>query len=351
MKKNYSIIFILIFFSITLFSQEKKQMSVFIHTGNLIFEKKKVYLSVLKDIMIEKITQNTSNIQIIDNSKITSQSSLKEINNLVFSRGLSGFFYIDAKENNKKITVITSLYSSGGDLIEQIESNLSLEFNEETKKNWIKIIEKMIVKTNLLKTKTKTNANFSKIYKFDHDFPIISIGVNGISGKFYFDRKDDNKLFSLFPIDVNLSIFPLKYFEVGTFINFDKDNMIYRYLENNTSKLYYSNFIIKYGFNFGLSFFSPKTHFSFGLRFYNLFYSLTNSNWEKTNDYKSFFLPQFSIYLKLDFPIMKILYFTVFINFKTVPKFYLDSNLFYSKPFDYDFFVLEFSFIGLSIII
>ena len=94
-----------------------------------------------------------------------------------------------------------------------------------------------------------------------------------------------------------------------------------------------------------------NVHYSIGASMYNLFYDVTDTeNWKKPKDINGNFLPQFSIYQKLDFKLFKFLYFSFNFDFKTLPMFILEDKYFYSNPFLYDFFAVEISFIGLTFI-
>ena len=133
---------------------------------------------------------------------------------------------------------------------------------------------------------------------------------------------------------------------------FDFDDMIYKYYDFILSdyKYYHTTFNLIYGVFFGGSFFFDIYHYSLGLNLYNIFYYLPNNpEFKKTEDYRSYFLPQISFYQRLDIKIFKIINYSIYFIIKTIPEFFYKDKYFYSEPFKYDFVVVEISILGFSI--
>jgi hypothetical protein len=287
----------------------------------------------------------------INSTRKIDSTIFKEYLNIVFSEGGDGFFMITGTEEPDETILLVRLYSPAGEIygedtfiLDGTFTVLDLEFRER----WQASIRSMM--DNLPEPRNRQPIDrkiIKRSFQFSRDYPFVSMSIQAISGKFYIDRRSDQKIFSFFPLDIRLAFFPLKYLEVGTFFNLDYQNMIYRY---NRDNLWNAGLILKYGFFMGISYFNENSHFSFGLQFYNLYYDIDQTPWTKPANINAFFLPQFSIYQKWDFRLFKIIYFSVFINIKTMPNFYLVDNNLYSKPFDYDYVTIEFSFIGFSII-
>lgn len=283
--------------------------------------------------------------------------------NYVFSQGINSFYYFKVSEEENNIKIGIKLYDSLRNIIYENTFEINMKNNpgeekfvsQEKEREWFAIIDESIIKIFQIKEKViKGSARFSK-YSFIHDFPFINIGVSAVSGKMYFDDRmifKTNKLFSFFPFEIRATVFPVKFFETGLFFKVNFDNMVYKYYDYNKNVFDYFDMgvILDYGFFVGLSFFSDAIHYSIGLQIYNMYYDISYyPKWTKTDDYRSNFLPQFALYQKVDFKLFKFLYYSIIFNFKTIPKFEVSNNTFYSRPFFYDFFVAEISIVGLSI--
>lgn len=189
--------------------------------------------------------------------------------------------------------------------------------------------------------------------KKDRDFPIFGLTLMTTSVKLYFDQRTNSKIFSFFPVNLAVSFYPLRYMEAGLFFKMNYDDVIFKYedVSRGTFDYYDITFKFGYGFFIGASFFADRYHYSCGLQVYNYHLYLANS-WSKTGDYRSEFFPQFAFYQKLDVKIFKFLYYSLQISLKTLQKFILDeNNVFYSYPFNYDFFTVEMTLLGFSIIL
>jgi hypothetical protein len=276
------------------------------------------------------------------NQETVSDANLKKISGNIYDNGGNCYYIFDASND----VVNIKLYSVFNELVynDRIIKNAKGEYS--SLENYINSLELF------LSLKSTSLKRFSeKKITYIHDFPYFNISLNAVSLKFYFDARTTSKMFSFFPLEIKATFYPLKYLEVGAFIRFDVGEMVYKYRDLNDNSLnnYDSPFDISYGFFCGFSLFGPIAHYSAGIMFYNIFYNL-NANYKKQENINSYFLPQFAIYQKVDFKLFKFLNYTIFFNLKTMPLFYLDrSTYFYSKPFSYDFFIIEFSLIGISL--
>lgn len=285
---------------------------------------------------------------------------LKKITNFLFSKKINAFYFIKIYEENDLLILDLKLYNSLGNILyeynfklEEIMNNDKISLDKE--KEWTLIIDKSI--DELLKIKN-VNINLGltskEKFKFYHDFPVVNLGISLISSKLYFDSRVYDyfqKLFAIAPMDLRFSFYPLRYFELGLFCQFDFNNSIFKYYKNSKAYFFESYFNLNYGLFFGLSFFYESFHYSLGVQAYNIYYDISLiSDWQRKNTFSSYFIPQFSFYQKLDFKVFKVLYFTILVNFKTTPMFNIENDYFYSKTFYYDFFVVEVNFIGISFI-
>lgn len=367
MPGKFRLILIFLFILFELFSQEKKWNMTFIVNEEKIMSKKVLMgVSYMIDLAENEILKNNENIIFSNVKGEVETHSLKKIVNYIFSHGISAFYYVSVIEQDNTIDIDIKLYTSIGNLLFEDKITSDNDFSHEKyisneiEKKWINIINKSIDEISKTPRKRTFKKKFIKrLFKFEHDFPIFSLGVTALSVRMYFDERMfeniNNKIFSVFPIETRMTFFPLRYFEVGIFASFNFENMVYAYYDNKVKqfKNFYPNFILFYGFFTGLSFFYDNNHYSLGLKVSNLFYNLsTTPSWAKTNNYYSYFLPQFSIYQRLDFKIFKIVYFSISFDFYTLSLFNLNkNNYFYSSPFWYDFFGIQVSFVGISIII
>ena len=275
------------------------------------------------------------------------------------SRGFHGFYFISLTQSGNENIVSVKLYDLQEELLAELNYPLPFleeggeQFSRPVDPAWLQVFtgtHPLIKKaggkatTDYKKQKRKT--------KLKHNFPFINFSVNLVSVKIYQDNRGEE--FSVFPIDLRLTAFPLKYLEAGAFCSFDYNNMAYKYYDDATGtyQFYQSGFNLHYGIFAGASFFLNKMHYSIGFAFYNILYILDDgSGWSKTNDINSYFLPQMAIYQKLDIKIFSVFNFSIYFNIKTMPMFTLKDGYFYSKPFSYDFIILEASILGFSITI
>lgn len=305
---------------------------------------------------IEQFFDN-KDIQVNNIVKDISNQTVKEVAKHAFSNGFNGFYYIKLKEDDYDNIIQVVLYDSLGNELYKNEFKFSRYFeiekfiNEVDIDKWIEIftVSEILIKPGSIKLNLDYIKEKGKI-KIRHDFPLFNLSVNAISAKVYFDNRGDE--FSVFPVNIFLTFYPVKYLEAGLFLRFDYNNMVYKYYDHAAKKYAYysSGFNFFYGFYAGLSFFYEKLHYSIGFSFYNMLYLIDEGyGWSKTNDVNSYFLPQFALYQKLDFKLFKFFSYSVFVNIKTVPMFTLKDNYFYSGPFNYDFVILEVSLLGFSI--
>jgi hypothetical protein len=363
MREKFKIIvfFILLMFiqtNITLNSEEIKKISIIKNINQNISTNDKNIITYLIDDMENKMLSKYKNLNIVYNDENLLNFNVRQISNKIFINREDGFFYIDASNDkkNESVNINIKLYSSLTELID--EANYKINVNEkfdnidnEKQNSWNDLFFLSIEK--LLSKKIKNILLIKQDSKFLHDFPFLNISLNALSVKLYFDTRTTTKLFSIFPLDLKFSYFPLKYFEFGAFIRFNVNDMVYKYydIKNQNYGFYDSSFDFSYGIFAGFSYFADFFHYSLGAQIFNLYYDLNNKRkFTKTENIDSYLLPQFGLYQKLDIKIYKVIYYSVFFNIKTIPLFYLEDNYFYSKPLKYDFVSLEVSFLGFSVI-
>lgn len=364
MQRKFKVIIVFLFLVLfTIQGQEKMRDIALVMNMHMPYsEDALIVSSYLKDIAETKVINTYDSIILKKISGDIDSTSLKKVINFIFSRGISAFYYITVKQENNFLHIDLKLYNSVGSIIYEyvyvlyISNENDFIVSERDEKKWLDIISNSLDHVLMLKDKINIEKKMiSRSFKFEHDFPFFSIGVNALSGKIYFDNRMNarsQKLFSVFPVDIKLKFFPLKYLEVGVFTQFDYNNMVYRYLDNNKYYYYDSGFSVFYGVMAGLSFFKENSHYSIGIQFYNMYYDISErGEWNKPYNLNSNFLPQFSLYQELSIKIFNFFYFSIFFRFKTLPLFYLNGSDFISQPFHYDFFTVEITFAGLSIII
>jgi|GEM_PF-1393624 len=367
MHKNFKYIYIIIFIIIStklLYSEQDKKYITFIKKDNIkISSQTNIIIDYLIDSAEFLLLEKNNNIYI---KNINGEFGTKDLNNVVSQillNGIDFFYYIEANEDNKEIIINIKLLNSIGEILFEKtinikkDNNLKRYVSIEEEDEWNKTFINSVV---IIFVKKQKAVKFKKIKSFNlwskREIPFVSIGINAISTKLYFDNRMSErggKLFSVSPIDFRLCFFPIKYFEVGMFFRIDLNNMVFRYYNYDKDRFDYfdTNILLYYGIFAGVSFFKEDLHYSLGLQFYNIYYDLSNTEgWMKSKDINSYFLPQFAVYQKFDFKIFKFLYFTLLVTFKTMPLFELKNDYFYSQPFKYDFFCIEFSFVGLSFI-
>lgn len=307
------------------------------------------------DIALEKALNKYKELRVIKNNESLEITSVKQISNYVNLNNASGFFYIMLNKNKSFIIMDIFLYNNFGEKLTEIQFSIEEKTDIEKNIEYIdgiydyleKSVEMLKTKNVLLKRTNKFEKN-----KIKRDFPYINIYLNAVSSKIYFDNRTNSKIFSFFPVSLFLSFYPVKYFETGLFVKFDFDDMIYKYYDFTQSdyKYYHTTFNLIYGAFFGGSFFFDIYHYSLGLNLYNIFYYLPdNPEFKKTEDYRSYFLPQISFYQRLDIKIFKIINYSIYFIIKTIPEFFYKDKYFYTEPFKYDFIVVEISILGFSI--
>jgi len=353
---KYIIIFLLLF-TIPCFAEEKRKISIVKSKNVNSSDINGNIIRFLVDSAQEKIAKKYDNITILFDDEKYIGKTIIQITSEIIINNQDGFFYIDLTNDNNLSILNVKFINGFNEIFYDGNYKVVKDFglSEGGLDAWYEIFYKSIDKLLLKKVSGKKKANLIFLNtKANRDFPLISISLNALSLKMYFDSRTSSKLFSMFPIDIRLTFFPLKYFECGTFIKFNVNDNVYKYYDNNKNinGFYDSSFDFSYGIFCGMSYFSDIIHYSIGAQFYNLYYDLNNNyKYLKTDDINSYFLPQFSIYQKLDIKLLKYIYFSLFFCLKTLPLFNMNNKYFYSNPFSYDFVNLEFSFIGISIII
>lgn len=365
MRLRYKIFIILfLFLSISIFfsNEDKKAITLISNLNeNLKIEAKSI-IEYLKDITEVNLFDKYKDKLIIKN--IEGDIDISEVNkfiNYIYSQNIDSFYYFSVKKT-EGIEVNIKLYDYLGNILyEKVFLLLDEDFTEQDKyispkkmEEWDSIIEESSKKIFETREKIfKSEGLFSK-FSFEHDFPFINIAVSAVSGKMYFDERmiyKTHKIFSFFPFEIRATVFPVKFFETGLFFKINYNNMVYKYYDHDKGIYDYfeMGLILHYGLFAGFSVFNDIMHYSIGLQIYNMYYDISfYPKWKKADDYRSNFLPQIALYQKVDFKLFKFLYYTIILNFKTIPRFELEDNVFYSRPFLYDFFVIELSFVGFS---
>ncbi len=281
----------------------------------------------------------------------------KDVISYFIRNGMDYFFLIESRDNTDDLELGVELISSDARVIYKSSYNISTKdvdmspTDEKMRSGWLSLFDQAFHLADDTGAKNIHLLRTISLKPQARDFPIININVNLISAKIFFDERINSKVFSAFPISARVTFFPLKYFESGLFVSFNFDNIIYKYYDLSTRKTlsYNNNVSINYGFFFGVAYHSDRYYFATGVRFNNIFYHLPEtSSLRKTNDYRSYWLPQFGIYQRVEFRLFKFINYSISVNIRTIPLFYKEGNLFYSKPFSYDFVVVEFVLFGIS---
>ena len=303
----------------------------------------------------QELFLNNKNIKLLEVTETFENNSLLNF----FALGIDALINIIIKnvDNNCRIDFIC--YSSPTSIV--FEDNISFvikdNINDIIQDEKINIDSKIKdifsnIELKLFEKRQKITYIAHKKIKVDRDFPIFNISMSGITLNMYMDARSSTKIFAFSPIDIKATFYPIKHLEVGTFISFDIDNTVYRYYNKQKSEYEYFNsfFNFLYGFHIGGTFFYNRFIYGLGIRFYNILYTLINTDYKKPNSVNGYFLPSFDFYQKLDIRIFKFLYYSLFVNIKLLPLFELDeNNYFYSAPFSYDFINISISLVGLSI--
>lgn len=358
LEKFKMILFFIFFSSMVTLSIGKKNLFMVINFDNNLELNDIFFINYIFDYCTEKVLQENTNVNIFSNGIELETDNIKNIVNYVILKKGIGFFFIYCFKKEDKIYINLKLYSLRlenlyeKEIVIEVKNNIEIEHQEKNAK-LIKYISEGI---NIILQKKYNVLNIKIRDKnvFKHDFSFLSFMLSSVSVKMYFDGRTNSKLFSFFPVSFYLVFYPLKYFETGAFISFDFENFIFKYRLNNLNdyNYFYSSFVLFYGFFAGFSFFFDIYHYSIGISFYNIYYNLKeNTGLIKPPDYRGYFLPQISFYGKLDIKIFKILNYSLYISIKTLPLFIKENNYFYSNPFLFDFFIVEFSILGFSITI
>lgn len=342
--------------SVTVLSRVEELYEEHIVIFNIFLNKINEVLSLNKDIELFYMQDIIEN----DIKGSISDFHIRKISNFLFSKNISAFYFVKAYEEKENINIYIILYSSLGSIV--FEKDFKVEdygddfsFFQKKLKEWEDLIinsEELLLKMR----KDRAIKSFSvKASSLNREFPFLSLSLSLISGKLYFDNRTYDyvqKLFSVSPFEIRVTFYPIKFFEVGAFCQFDVNDYVFKYYKKYGIGFFPSYFNVSYGVFLGPSFFiKNKAHFSFGLSVFNI-YSDINAieSWSAKKGIENILLPQFSFYQKMDFKIYKILYFTIMLNLKTFPMYYKnEKSFFYSQAFSYDFVVLEMNFIGISI--
>lgn len=353
MQEKFRIILFFIMLSLFFsFSNEKKNIFLVLNFHSSIELNEIFFINYLFDYSINQSMEENPNINIFTNGVELETDNIRNIANYIILKKGVGFFFIECKKKEDNIYINLKLYSFQLERLYEKE----LEINKETKnEDIISLLSKYILEGSSIVSKIKSNIfsfNLKKKEKSDRDYPLLNLSLSAVSVKIYFDGRTNSKLFSFFPVNLFLSFYPLKYFEIGTFISFEFDNLIFKYNFYNSENYdyFYTSFVFSYGFFAGFSFFFDIYHYSIGMSFYNIYYDLpARTNLIKPEDYRGYFLPQISFYSKFDIKIFKLLNYSIFFSLKTVPLLIKENNYLYSSPFLFDFVIMEFSILGFSI--
>jgi len=352
MQGKFKFIIFLLHLTFYVFSQDSyKTITFFIEKTNISPEESLLIENIF-DIAKSYILEKDKMLKYVVVLDKLENNSFKQVSNYVFTNQIDCFVLVKPQfQKNQEININIKLISGIQDVIYENTFIEKIEILQrmDNSSNFIKVLDDMSIKIQTIKKQQQKTILNKQKFKFIHDFPITNISLFVISLKLYFDARTSLKLFSFFPIEFRLTFYPLKYFEVGGFIKFDYNNMIYKYKDiNGNFHFFDSVFNLTYGIFVGFSYFNENFHYSIGLQAYNLYYDLSKTQFKKPDSIDGYLLPQFSFYNKIDIKIFKFVNYSIFINLKTTPLFESVDNYFFSKPFSFDFVVLEFSFVGFS---
>jgi hypothetical protein len=242
MLVKFRFVILFIFTLSLLVSQEKKRnIAILINNDPLINETAALCLSYLTDLAESELLKNYNDIIISNVNGDIDISSIKKVINHIFSHGINAFFYVTTKQTDNTIDINIKLYGSTGNIIDQNNITINSIFDnekyisEQKQKEWVGIFLGSMNNVSSSKTtRTLNKKTMSRSFKFEHDFPFFAAGVSALSVKMYFDERMINKasrIFSFFPVDLRISVYPLKYFEVGLFCRFNFDNIVFKYYD------------------------------------------------------------------------------------------------------------------------
>lgn len=273
--------------------------------------------------------------------------NIPSILNYIFNNEYDGFIYFRLSEDQK--VLIIDQYDYNGIVLNTIE--YEFDYENQVDNNFDEMIETISNMYSLFtKRKFSLQRKFinKKDFNLDRDYPFVNLSLNMVSYSMLYDHRINTV--SIFPIEFRFSFFPLRYMEAGILFRVDNENTMYLHknIVTNSTEYRYNYVDLFYGFFAGFSFFNEGIHYSLGVSFYNMQYIL-NEKFNNDGTYRSYFLPQFSIYQKFDIELFSFLNYSLLINFKTMPIFYKNDKTIYSSPFLYDYFVIELSLLGFSI--
>ncbi|HPO48750.1 MAG TPA: hypothetical protein PLO89_00350 [Spirochaetota bacterium] len=353
MRRKFSFLSFLLFSFFSLYANDEQRSVAFFINKAGFSQNRILTVENFVDNLKSYILSKENEIYSVFITEDIDASDLKNVSSYVFLNRIDAYVWINPKisENLPTDEINLKLFSSPQELLFEtdflVEKKLYAQndFNEK----FINIGDEICARILNIKNVVKKNFSSNIKFNFKRDYPVTNIALFALSLKLYFDGRTSLKLFSFFPVELRLTFYPLKYFETGAFVKFDYNNMIYKYKNDGGIFQYFDSvFNLSYGLFLGFSYFNENFHYSVGLQFYNIYYSLDKTEFVKPDKIGGYFLPQFSLYNKIDIKIIKSINYSVFINLKTLPLFQTEKNLFYSTPFNYDFVVLEFSFVGFS---
>ena len=342
MAGKFKLVIIFLLFISNIHAEDTKNVSIFfIYNSNL---KTEAYLSInnLIDTFQSSAIEKYADTKFKFESVKSEDMNPKQISGEIFAKGGNCYYLYDATGDG----IDVKLYSVFNELV-FTQKMVKIDNKYANIENYLDSLDMFFS----LKSSVGKKFGIKRI-EYVHDFPYVNVGVTALSLKIYFDSRTSSKMFSFFPLEIRFAYYPLKYMEVGAFLRFDVGEMVYRYIDLNDGsyKNYDSPFDLSYGVFCGFSLFTTIAHYSIGIQFSNMFYSVTAADMKKPDNLNGLFLPQIGIYQKVDFKLYKFLNYSIFFNLKTMPLFVLDRDrYFYSNPFSVDFVDFEFSLLGLSL--
>lgn len=300
------------------------------------------FSSIIPIICLDNFSQESSLVNLYVINKIEKENFIVD-NNLVkiellkenvnSYKNINYYFFIEF--NNDKIYL--SFYNKIK-LIEMVVlNNNNLDFE---------IIKKFINDNLIFANESKNNVkikNDSISKNYYRDFPYLSVSLTGVTYRINYDERPN--VFSFFPIIFYIDYFVIKNLEIGVNFRFSYNTNLIKYYDVNSKNFYSRNIYLdmEYGISIGYSLFYEKTHYSIGVLFFN------KSIFFNENEYTKNFLPNFSIYQKINLKISKIFYYTIMVTFKTTQTYYKIKHI-ETYMFNYGLPVVEISLIGISLI-
>ncbi|HOJ62818.1 MAG TPA: hypothetical protein PLE45_00185 [Spirochaetota bacterium] len=348
-------IFFIIISLFCAFSKEKINLFLVLNFQNSIELNEIFFINYIFDYSIDSLMKKNDSINIFTHSTDLETDNIKNIANYIITKKGSGFFFIDCKKQEDVIYINLKLYTAQLEMLYEKEFDIrGINVSENYIEEKLSLLISYLLESIEIISKKKNifTLNIIKKEPVKRDFPILNLALSAVSIKLYFDARTNSRIFSFFPVNLFLTFYPLKYFEIGTFISFDFEDLIFKYNFYNSNRYdyFYTSFVFLYGFFAGFSFFFDIYHYSLGISIYNIYYDLPpKTGLIKPEDYRGYLLPQIGFYNRLDIKMFKILNYSIFFSLKTVPLFIKENNYFYSNPFLFDFVIVEFSILGFSI--